>query len=283
MGCGRRMNRNVTLHNKTQEVDVVNTPYNPNNIVLDNNGFNLLMQGIYYVPKNMNIFCNALVHKSYCTMKNSDFQSGNLHCPTGCIPLQEMPYERLEFLGDAILGMVVAKYMYNRFPDQHEGFLSKMRTKVVNGKMLGHLASLIGFAKFAIISKQVEETGGRENYKILEDMFEAFIGALYKDSNDMELVERWIVKAMEENIDMTDLIMRNSNFKDMLSTYLMNNYQDTPKYFETNITFVNNHKVFVYVVKNRDGNILGTGKGFNRKEAENNASYEALKYLGIIS
>lgn len=275
------MNRNVTLHNKTQEIDEANTPYNPNNVVLDDVGFNLLMLGIDYQPKNIKLFRNALVHKSYCIMKNSDFQSGNLQCPVGCIPLQELPYERLEFLGDAILGMVVAKYMYNRFPDQHEGFLSKMRTKIVNGKMLGHLASLIGFAKFAIISKQVEETGGRENYKILEDIFEAFIGAIYKDSNDMELVERWIVNVIEEHIDMADLIMKNSNFKDMLSTYLMNNYQDTPKYLETNVTSINNNKVFVYVVKNRDGNILGTGRGHNRKEAENNASYEALKYMGV--
>lgn len=281
MGCGRRMNRNNTIHNKTQEIDDHNTPYNPSNILLEENNLREFLLDIKYSPKNINLFRNAFVHKSYCTMKNSDFEKGNLHCPVDCLPLQEVPYERLEFLGDSILGMVIAKYMYNRFPDQHEGFLSKMRTKVVNGKMLGHLASLIGFPRFAIISKQVEDTGGRDNYKIMEDIFEAFIGALYKDSDDMYLVEKWIISVVESYIDMTDLILKNTNYKDMLVTYLMNNYQDTPKYFEINVATINNNKVFTYVVKNRDAHILGTGKGNNRKEAENNASYEALKYLGL--
>jgi ribonuclease-3 len=90
-----------------------------------------------------------------------------------------MSYERIEFLGDALLGMIVANYLYTRFPDQNEGFLSKIRTKIVNGRMLGYLSDKIGFPKFAIISKQVEETGGRNNFKIMEDIFEAFIGALF--------------------------------------------------------------------------------------------------------
>ena len=86
--------------------------------------------------------------------------------------------------------MIVANYLYSRFPDQNEGFLSKIRTKLVNGKMLGYLSDKIGFPKFAIISKQVDDSNGRNNYKIMEDIFEAFIGALYLDyqSEDDEVI-----------------------------------------------------------------------------------------------
>ena len=117
--------------------------------------------------KNINLYRVAFVHKSYCTMKNADFDKSNANCPTDCLPLQDMSYERLEFLGDSLLGMIVTNYLYLRFPDQNEGFLSKIRTKIVNGRMLGYLSEKVGLPKFAIISKQVEESGGRNNYKII--------------------------------------------------------------------------------------------------------------------
>lgn len=213
-------------------------------------------------------------------MKNSDFVSGNISCPDDCLPLQEMPYERLEFLGDSILGYIIAKYMYIRYPDQSEGFLSKMRTKIVNGRMLGFLSQTIGFTKYAIISKQIEEINGRDNYKILEDIFEAFIGALYIDSNDIKLVENWIINIIEKHIDMVDLIIKNINYKDTLISFMQNRFQDMPKFLETNVSQNNMQKIFTYIVKDRDNNILGSANGNTKKDAENNCAYEALKYYG---
>jgi dsRNA-specific ribonuclease len=181
------MSRLNSLHNKTQVVPDDELPYNPKNRLIMAAELQLLLSrhGLTDIqPRNINIYRNAFVHRSYCTMKNDDFQSGNEKCPDGCLPLQEMSYERLEFLGDAILGMVVARYLYERYPDQNEGFLSRIRTKIVNGRMLGSLAEKVGFPPFAILSKQIEESQGRNNYKIMEDIFEAFIGALYMDFND---------------------------------------------------------------------------------------------------
>jgi len=245
------MNRIQNLHNKTQEVQEHELPYNSNNILIQQTDIKVFFEnhGLTDMPiHNINLYRNAFVHRSYCTMKNDDFESGNERCPQGCIPLQEMSYERLEFIGDSILGMVCATYLYERYPDQAEGFLSKLRTKIVNGKMLGYLATKVGFPKFVMISKQVEDVHGRNNYKIMEDVFEAFIGAIYVDYNQVQ--------------------------------YMQHTYQDAPRFFEVSVDMLHNQKVFTYCIKDKSGFTLGTAKGNSKKEAENLSAKEALKYYG---
>ena len=261
------MNRLNALHNKTQIVPETELPYNPSNILPNESDIRSFFDahGLESVSfNNINVYRNAFVHRSYCTMKNDDFESGNERCPVGCIPLQEMSYERLEFIGDAILGSVIATYLYERYPDQAEGFLSKMRTKLVNGKMLGILSDKIGFPKFAILSKQVEEVHGRNNYKIMEDIFEAFIGAIYTDLNNYIIAEKWIVNIIEKYIDFADLIQ----------------IRDAPRFFEMKVSSHKNQKVFTYCVKDKSGLVIGTATGNNKKEAENNAAKEALLHYG---
>jgi ribonuclease-3 len=277
------MNRLNALHNKTQIVPDTELPYNPSNILPTENDIRSFFDahGLENVSfNNINVYRNAFVHRSYCTMKNDDFESGNERCPVGCIPLQEMSYERLEFIGDAILGSVIATYLYERYPDQAEGFLSKMRTKLVNGKMLGVLSDKIGFPKFAILSKQVEEVHGRNNYKIMEDIFEAFIGALYTDLNDYIIAEKWIINIIEKYIDFADLIQIRNNFKDMLVQYMLHALQDAPRFFEMKVSSHKNQKVFTYCVKDKSGLVIGTATGNNKKEAENNSAKEALLHYG---
>lgn len=298
------MKRIDNIHNKTKEIDSINLPYNNKNVLLndenlrelfDSNGLN----GLKY--KNINLYRVAFVHKSYCTMKNIDFNKSNINCPSDCLPLQDVSYERLEFLGDSLLGMIVANYLYSRFPDQNEGFLSKIRTKLVNGKMLGYLSDKIGFPKFAIISKQVEDSNGRNNYKIMEDIFEAFIGALYLDyqSEDDEVilpkniqlspmtgvgyyvVESWLIYIIENYIDFSELIRVKNNYKDMLTSHMQNYLQDIPQFKELSVSTRDNYKIFNYCVKDRNGTIISTSTGKSKKEAENNAALEALKYYNI--
>lgn len=296
------MKRISTIHNKTNIIENDEMPYNSKNILLnednlrtffDNNGLNNILFN------NINLYRNAFVHKSYCTMKNADFNSGNIKCPDDCLPLQEMSYERLEFLGDSILNMVVANYLYERFPDQSEGFLSKLRTKIVNGKMLGYLSDKVGFPTFAIISKQVEEANGRSNYKIMEDIFEAFIGAIYLDfSKDLEIknpnttllpytslgfyiVQKWIVFIMENYLDFSELIKSRTNYKDMLVSYMQHQLQDQPRFYETNIITKDNNKIFTYCIKDKHNSVIATATGLTKKEAENNVSLEGLNYYNV--
>lgn len=296
--------RSQNIHNKTQVISNEELPYNTLNVLIQPEDLRVLFRdnGLGDIEfHNINLYRNAFVHRSYITMKNDDFESGNERCPTGCLPLQEMSYERLEFLGDAILGMVVARYLYERFPDQSEGFLSKMRTKIVNGRMLGFLSEKIGFPKYVIISKQIEESQGRTNFKIMEDVFEAFIGAIYMDfqtyDDDIKLpssvpfdplsgsgfhvTEQWIVNIIETYIDFPELIQSKNNFKDMLVRHMQHHNQDSPKFFEVNVVAKNNGKVFTYCVKDRGGAVLGTASAPSKKEAENLAAKAALTYYGV--
>jgi ribonuclease III len=282
------MNRLNNLHNKTKQMSTADLPYNPSNLLPQGSDIRSFFDahGLKDVPiHNLNLYRNAFVHRSYCTMKNQDFDQGNSKCPPGCLPLQEMSYERLEFIGDAILGMVTACYLYQRYPDQNEGFLSKMRTKLVNGRMLGYLSDKIGFPKFVLLSKQVEDVQGRNNYKIMEDVFEAFIGAIYVDNEDdtakaYGIAEIWITTIFEKYLDFAELIQSKTNYKDMLSTYMYHTHQDTPRFYEVNVQNENNIKMFTYSVKDKAGVVLGNGRGMSKKEAENNAAREALAYFG---
>lgn len=296
-----KMHHLQSLHNKTQDIGKNERPYNSANVLLRDADLRQLftnhgLAGVQY--NNINLYRNAFIHKSYCTMKNADFETGNDACPADCIPLQEMSYERLEFLGDAILGCVVARYLYERYPDQNEGFLSMMRTKIVNGKMLGHLAELVGFPKFALLSKQIEESQGRKNFKIMEDIFEAFIGAIYMDfqtekdvqkmpphlvtlSADMSgagyhVAEQWIVGIMEKYLDFVELIQARTNYKDMLSKLMQNTFQDTPRFYEVGV----NKNQFTYCVKDRAGTVIGTATAASKKDAENMAAKNALAFYG---
>jgi ribonuclease-3 len=204
-----------------------------------------------------------------------------VHCPNGCLPLQEESQERLEFLGDSILGKVVAAYLFERYPDENEGFLTKMRTKLVNGKMLAHLSQIVGLKPYIILSKQIEEGDGRNSVNILEDAFEAFIASIYMDFESLEgkgdeMAKTWILSVIEDTLDFAELIKQNNNFKDTLLKYFQQNYNYVPKFYELKVDMVNGHKTYTICIKDNKDNIISVGKGVTKKEAENNAAKNAL-------
>lgn len=263
-------------------------PFNPSNTLLDDASLNMLLN--QYLPsykyKDINLFRNALVHKSYCTRKNENFVEGNMQCPDGCLPLQEESNERLEFLGDAVLNLIIGDYLFQRYPDESEGFLTKLRTKLVNGNMLAELSQYARLPRYVIISKQIEENNGRRNKKVLEDSFEAFLAALYMDAraqglNANDIAQDWIVALIEENLDFTELLIQNNNYKDTFIKYAQHNFNYLPRFFELNTETTNNSKIFRVTIKDRDGAIISTGSGINKKHAENDAARNALQYYGV--
>ena len=151
--------------------------YNPKNVMLQPHelGHLLTRFGVDAPYTDINIYRRAFVNRSYCTKKNENYVNGNVGCPPGCMPLQEESNERLEYLGDAILNKTIAMYTFQRFPKDNEGFLTIMRTKLVNGVQLAKFAKELGMDRFVIISAQLEESGGRSHKSTLEDAFEAFV------------------------------------------------------------------------------------------------------------
>ena len=274
-----------SLHNKTKEIDINDMPYNNKNYLLKNEDLiNIFkIHGLENIKiNNINLFRTAFVHQSYCTMKNLDFKNSNSKCPDDCLPLQDMSYERLEFLGDSILEMIVTSYLFERYPDQNEGFLSKLRTKIVNGKMLGFLANKLELNKYAIISKQVEESNGRNNYKIMEDIFEALLGALFIDNdNNYDIAYNFVIYILENYLDFSDLITTKNNYKDILIYYMQHHLQDVPKFLEIDITTKDSSKIFTYCIKNKNNTVIAKSTGNSKKEAENNTALEALKHYNV--
>ena len=271
------------------------TPYNEKNILISQEDVNKILEkfGINLKCINIDLYRKSLVNKSYVTRKNENIISGNEKCPNNCLPLQEESNERFEFLGDSVLSITVANYLYKRYPEQNEGFLTKMRSKLVNGYMLSELCTHIGLNKWVIISKQIEESGGRENYKILEDIFEAFICAIFMDFNSLknseldtntiglgfQICEKWIINVIEDYVDFAELIKQNNNYKDKLIKYYQHTYLKTPKFFESNIDVINGKKIFTIVIKDDNEQILGIGKSDSKKKAEQVASENVLNEL----
>ena len=132
-------------------------PFNPKNILITLQDLIKLLKtyGIDETPNDLSLYRKAFINKSYCTRKNETFDEGNVNCPTGCLPLQEESNERLEFLGDSVLNTTIADYLFERYPSNDEGFLTRMRTKLVNGKMLAFLSDKVGLQKFILFQFQI--------------------------------------------------------------------------------------------------------------------------------
>lgn len=264
-------------------------PYNPANILLQHEDLKAILQrfGVTETYNDINVYRRAFVNRSYCTRKNENYVNGNTNCPEDCMPLQEESNERLEFFGDSILNIVIAKYLFDRYPQQNEGFLTTMRTKLVNGNKLAELAKDIGLQRFLIISNQIEESNGRENRNILEDTLEALIGAIYidfddgSDSHGFVVARKWIVALMEESVDFVDLIRGNINYKDKLVKHCQYACQYVPIFEEVGNGARNKGGNYKVAVKSNTGMVIAVGTDRTRKGAETAAAKNALQYFGV--
>lgn len=208
------------------------------------------------------------------------------HDATGLMPLREESSERLEYLGDAVCGLSVASYLYHRYPDQDEGFMTRLRTRIVCGSKLGEFADKLGLAEFAIISRYVEIVNtGRSNYKVLEDVFEAFIGAVFEDNDrDFAVCDRLLVKILETYVDFSDTIRCNNNFKDELLQAYQKYFDGAfPRYKEIDVETVNGVKIYTVGVLSPDGKqVVATARHPRKRSGEQAASARALEFFGWI-
>jgi len=256
-------------------------PYNPKNIYFTKNDILKILEdhNLDYTIKNPQIFQNAMIHSSYVSRSEYITPQGDktilIDKPAGCIPLFPESYERLEHLGDSILGAIVATYLSKRFPLQQEGFLTNLRKEIVCNSMLGTLAQLIGLNKFYVISRHNEDIcNGRINTKKLGDILEAFIGALWTDSdNDFKIIYTFVVSLIERYIDIPKILQNDTNYKDQLQKFCQTFLRYTPVY--KMISSINGYTMIAI------GNDQEIGQGFapTKKQAEQLAACDALEKL----
>lgn len=190
---------------------------------------------------------------------------------------QEQSNERLELLGDGVLGMVSIEYLFKKYPNKQEGDLTKYRTRIVCGKTLAKIASCIGLQGKILMSDQVLNVGGLNNKNILEDAFEAFIGALYLDLG-FEIAKMFIISLIEKVLTKKDIETEN-NFKDILLQYTRKHSLENPEYIIKE-SGKSNERIFRCTVC-----VMNTpkGKGISskKKDAEQKAAQNAIKNLRI--
>ena len=185
--------------------------------------------------------------------------------------------ERLEFLGDAVLGFVTAEHLYHHFPEKDEGFLTRVRAKIVNGQALARYAMRLNLGPLVLLSENMDSTGGRENPTILADAFEAVIGALYLDQGE-EAARTFIQEKILKELDLEDLAYQRDNYKSLLLEYVQAQGWPQPQYRVANEEGPSHERMFTVEVYL--GEVpYGKGQARNKKTAEQEAAGAALDRL----
>lgn len=185
--------------------------------------------------------------------------------------------ERLEFLGDAVLDLVIAEHVYKLYPDFNEGALTKLRSQLVNSKILAHYAKQFNLGKVLIVSESAEQNGVRESETALADAFEALIGAVYLDSG-YDKARTFLETTMLQHTNFAALIDSDQNFKSALLEYAQGERLMLPYYFVISEDGPPHKKVFTVGVRLGD-EVLGEGSGKSKKAAEQLAAKEAFTKL----
>ncbi len=241
--------------------------------------------------RSLALFQQCCVHKSYVDRPDlweEKSETGKpmpiAEKPEGCLSLRSADNEELEYLGDSILGCIVATYLVRRYPGMGEGFQTRMRTRIVNNKKLGYLAREANLQKWIVMSRHVEEVcDGRKNLRMLGSMLEAWIGALYSQEEEpgrgFQTCYDWLTTLLETHIDFAQLIHEDTNYKDQLLRYFQANYHTPPKYIEISAEGPIHDRIFTMGVLDINGNVISKATSRNIKEAEQEASRLALLKL----
>lgn len=168
---------------------------------------------------NIKQFQKAFIHKSFCIVDSDNSDSDNYSSMT-VEPHLLNNNERLEFLGDKVIDLITTEYLFDTFPNKDEGFLTKLKAKLVKKESLSMLGEKLGFRELILISSHIERISGRNNPRFLEDIFESFIGILYKDQkSNLNICRKFLLGVYNDFINIDNLIKNNDNYKDSLLRY----------------------------------------------------------------
>lgn len=216
---------------------------------------------IGYSIRNKDVFIQSLLHRSFLQRLNSPSRSN----------------ERLEFLGDSILNLVVAEYLYRHFPDAEEGELTKVRSRLVNRKALAAYAKKIRLTDFILMSPSAADSIGKGYDTITADTYEAVIAAIYLDGG-MDAARRFVERQVTAALKSGSVITDDENYKSMLLEYAQARGLGVPRYMIVKEEGPDHDRTFTVEVMLKNER-KGAGTGKNKKEAEQAAAGMALDSL----
>lgn len=211
------------------------------------------------------LFVKALTHPSFTKEKEMDF--------TDC-------YERLEFLGDAVLKLSVSDILFEKYPDYAEGDMSKIRSIVVSDNTLSNISKKIGLSKLVITGAHEGKQGIKNLESVSACAFEAVLGAYYLDGKFVQL-KSFLTELFAPYIEEIDNNFEKYNAKALLQEYTQGLTKETPVYKLISQSGPDHKKLFTVEVSYK-GEIIAEGEGKSKKDAEQKAAYQACKKLGAI-
>lgn len=276
---------------------LISIPYNENNILIESEDVERLLKnfGIKIKVNNIEIFREAMSHYSYVNQKYYSKFAKEMNemkrTRHALVELRNVSSERLEFVGDGTIKDILCSYLYLRYkinPKGDEGFMTYLKTKIEDKSSFSRFAKELGLDTYILISKQTELIKGRNSDKILEDAFEAFLGALKLDQGQ-DVCKKLIEYFLENSVDYPSLIYQNENYKDQLMQLFHSNKWVSPIYWEVNckVSGASTQKIYTMGVldpmtslddKGRPNTIIiiAQGEGTSKQKAEQQAALNAL-------
>lgn len=221
-------------------------------------------QKLNYCFSNKSLLVLAFVHRSFFNEHRG---------------LVEQHNERIEFLGDSVLGLIISDYLYAHLPTEPEGYLSHLRSHIVEAGSCAQLLSQLDIAQYVLLGKGERMNDGRGRETILADLFEALIGAIYLDSG-MDAAKEFFFSHFSERLE-EHLKEPLRNWKAELQDYSQKKHQRPPVYKIQKESGPDHSKIF-HVIACIDDVDIGEGTGSSKKEAEQAAAEDALKKLGVV-
>lgn len=265
-------------------------PWNSRNRLLNHKDVHTILKayGINKYYKDIYLFQQACVHTSYKDKSDEWVKQAEpmilLDKPDNCLPLQKGDNEELEHVGDGLLSGIVADYLKQRYGGQGEGFLTSLRTAIVNNDSLGHLTDKISLGKHLIISRHQEEVcNGRRNLRLLGSQFEAWLGAIYYSEGGggrgFETTQTFVINVIQKHVDFVELITSNTNYKDQILRFFQAEYHVPPTYKVLHEEGPTHDRTFTIGILDISGNVIASSSAKNKKIAEQDASRLALEVL----
>jgi len=222
---------------------------------------NKIQKSIRYSFKTLSLLKQALTHRSYANEHPEEDSRHN---------------ERLEFLGDAVLNLVLSDLLLKKFPDLSEGDISRIRAGLVNEKKLAQIAGVLELGSYLMIGRGEELTEGRQKPSLLGDTLEALLGAVFLDGG-FKSASRIISRLFRSQLE-TDLPKSAGDYKTTLQEYCQGKLKQVPIYHLVKEEGPDHKKVFLVQVRISD-QVVGTGEGKTKKEAQQKAAQKALLHL----
>lgn len=224
-----------------------------------------LQWSIGYRFRDKSLLVEALKHRSVLPLLNEERTCSN---------------ERLEFLGDAVLDFIIAEYFYRLFPQMAEGELTKLRSVIASGSVLVRAARIMGLGDYVLLSPNEERTGGRDRPSILEDTFEAVVGAIYLDGGRdaaRDFVERHLLGGWRDIVRQKEFV----NYKSLILEHVQAKQWSSPVYALREESGPDHEKRFVVEVL-INGVVHGRGEGRSKRAAEQEAACRTAVQLGLL-